>query len=146
MTDRPPPPVVVPLTHAGIRYQQDESLQPAGPGSPRGAYLAAFDAETGSRLWYALIYRLDDVPDSPLDMDRHFKSLNLLPDASGIEVEDECGFHYLFDFATRVARDVSSVPDRHESQEDPLAWVLPTTAPVHREDSPFEFPSSPGEP
>lgn len=143
MSERPPPPVVVPLTHAGIRYQQDASLQPDGPGTPRGAWLAAFDANSGAPLWSALVYELAEDPDSPvdLDMDRRFKSLALLADESGIDVEDEAGYHYLFDFATRVARDVTSVPGRQQPQEDPLAWALPPAAPAPQDDEPFEFPS-----
>ena len=143
MSERPPSPVVVPLTHDGIRYQQDDSLQPAGPGTPRGAYLAAFDAATGAPLWSALVYELPEDPDWPLDlnMDRRFTSLTLLPDASGIDVEDETRYHYRFDFQTRTVREVTPVPKPSKPQEDPLTWLLPVQPPLPDEDPPLVFPS-----
>ncbi len=147
MSERPPLAAAT-LTHAGIRYQPDGSLQPAGPDSPRGAYLAAFDAGSGAALWSALVYELVEDPDWPLsvDLDRRIKSLTLLPDESGIDIEDDSGYHYLFDFATRVARDISGVPDRRAPQEDPLAWATPPATPMPRDDDDFEIPTFPDAP
>lgn len=141
-TERPP--LIAPvLTHAGIRSEPDASLQPHGPDSPRGAHLAAFDAGNGTRLWSALVFELVDDPDWPLslDMDRRIKSLTLLPDESGLDIEDDSGYHDLFDFATRVARDVSGVPDRAPPKADSLAWATPPATPMPRDDDDLENPT-----
>ena len=100
---RPPPPVVVPLEHDGIRYMPDEH-PPVGPGQIPGGYLAAFDARTGAKLWTALIYASHEDPVAPFQPGRHFRALNLSVDGQGIDVEDEYGVHYAFDFETRTAR------------------------------------------
>jgi hypothetical protein len=107
-SSRPPPPVVVPLEHDGIRYAPDDH-PPVGSGSRQGGYLAAFDAKTGVKLWSALVYDIQEDPFAPIQPGRHFKSLSLLPGATGIDVEDEYGVHYAFDFATRTAQRTSPV-------------------------------------
>jgi hypothetical protein len=103
---RPPPPVVAPLEHDGIRYAPDEHAS-AGAGSGQGAYLAAVDASTGAKLWSALVYEIEEDPFAPIQPGRYFKSLTLLPDATGIDVEDKYGPHYAFDFATRTAQRIT---------------------------------------
>ncbi len=120
-SSRPPPPVVVPLEHDGIRYAPDEH-PPVEPGSPPGGYLAAFDAKTGAKLWSALVYEIQEDPFAPIQPGRHFKSLTLLPGATGIDVEDEYGVHYAFDFATRSAHRVTPVG---APREMPIKRPLP---------------------
>lgn len=107
-SSRPPPPVVVPLEHEGIRYAPDDH-PPAAPGDAPGGYLAAFDAKTGAKLWSALVYETHEDPTAPFHPERHFKALTLLPDAAGIDVEDEYGVHYAFDFTSRTARRTTPV-------------------------------------
>ncbi len=148
MSERPPQLVVPELTHAGIRYQQAASFEPAGPGAPRGAYLAASDAATGAPLWSVLVYELVDDPDWPLsvDRDRNIKSLTLLPDESGIAIEDDVGHPYQFDFATRQVRDLSTPRAPREPQENLLAWATPPATPKPEEDDLFAGLSFPDEP
>lgn len=107
---RPAPPLVPPVFHKGIRYEQDmESTQHGG--DPFGGYLAAIDAATGARLWILKIYQVmpQNVPGLPT-LDRFFKRMSLVPDRDELSIEDEAGGRYLVDLARRSVTVVYQAP------------------------------------
>ena len=55
---RPPPPIVDPVEHDGIRYIQDDHDSRAG--DQNGGYLAAIDIKSGARLWRLTVYKVSD--------------------------------------------------------------------------------------
>ena len=104
---RAAPPVVPPVTHAGIRYEQldDERL----PGTdPDANYVVARDAASNAVLWTLQVYRVEAVPGLETDVQAvYFKSMRLSDDAARLLIEDEIGRQFVVDLAARAVRQVA---------------------------------------
>lgn len=104
---RAAPPMVPPVTHAGIRYEQldDERL----PGiDPDANYVVARDAGSNAVLWTLQVYRTEVVPGLETDVQAvYFKSMRLSDDAAQLLIEDEIGRHFVVDLAARTVRQVA---------------------------------------
>lgn len=110
-SSRHPAPVVAPIEHGGIRYEQDR-VDP-NLGDQNGGYLAAFDSETGERLWRVQIYEVPDPDDPGLSgTGRYFRSMQLVDNGSAIEIENEVGARYLVDLSNRRTNQLSG-PESH---------------------------------
>lgn len=116
---RPPAPVVAPVEYDGIRYEQDR-IDP-NQGDWNGGYLAAFDAETGERLWRLEVY---EVPDQNAEgipgMGRYFRSMKLVADGTAIEIENETGARYRVDLSTHTVIQVSGPSPGGAAHKAPL--------------------------
>jgi len=102
-SSRPAPPAVAPVSHRGVRYQQDgESLRHGG--TQASGYLVAVDPVTGARLWMLKVYEVADPgPDAPMKLERWFRSLQVVPGEDALEVENEVGSRYRVDLVSRTA-------------------------------------------
>ena len=101
---RAAPPVVPPVTHAGIRYEQldDERLLGIDPDAN---YIVARDAGSNAVLWTLQIYRSEVVPGLETDVQAvYFKSMRLSADSAQLLIEDEIGRHFVVDLAARTVR------------------------------------------
>jgi hypothetical protein len=97
---RPPAPEVKPVVHDGVRYEQDKTDE--RQGDQPGGYLAAVDAKTGARLWRLKVYSLTaGAPGAPTGGGRHFRSMQLAPGGSALEIVDEAGVRYSVDLTRR---------------------------------------------
>ncbi len=109
-SSRPPAPVVAPIEHAGIRYEQDKHDDRAGDQA--GGYLAAIDSKTGSRLGRLKVYEVQDQRVAGLPtFARYFRSMILTPDGAALDIEDETGAVYRVDLARRTSTFISGPPD-----------------------------------
>ena len=104
---RAAPPLVPPVTHAGIRYEQldDERL----PGiDPDANYVVARDAGSNTVLWTLQICRTEVVPGLETDVQAvYFKSMRLSADSAQLLIEDEIGRHFVVDLAARAVRQIA---------------------------------------
>jgi hypothetical protein len=98
----PSPPHVVPIEHAGVRYEQDEARQ-SEPDAGRGGWLVARDAANGRQLWSLQLYADPYDAASPVGSPpRWFQSMVFTAGAAGIEIEDDIGTLFLVDLGTRA--------------------------------------------
>lgn len=103
---RAPPPVVPPVVHAGVRYEQLDDQRLAGI-DPDANYLVARDVVSNAVLWTLQIYRTEVVPGLETDVQAvYFKSLQLSEDATELLIADEIGRHFVVDLAARSVRQV----------------------------------------
>lgn len=101
---RPPAPIVAPVEHAGIRYEQDSTDDRQGDAA--GGYLAAFDTKSNAKLWRIKVYdaldhRAAGIAAGPGAI--YFRSMSLAPDGTALEIENEVGGRYLVDLTTRTS-------------------------------------------
>jgi len=109
---RPPAPVVAPIEHEGIRYEQ---------GDGNGGYLVARDAETGERLWRLRVYEVSDHGAAGISgTGRYFRSMTLVAEETAIEIENETGAWYRVDLSTRIPVQLSGPAPRGEAASAPL--------------------------
>lgn len=98
---RPPAPVVKPVVHDGVRYEQDRTDE--RQGDQMGGYLVAVDVQSGARLWRLKVYELPARgPGTPTGGGRYFRSMSLQPGGKVLEIEDEAGLRYEVDLARRT--------------------------------------------
>jgi hypothetical protein len=104
---RPPPTRVPPVVHNGVRYEQ--VMNPAAFGYDDGnGYLAAFDDESGARLWVAKVYDVHYVDYLEGDVqDIFFTRLEFVPGKNQLLIENEADEKFIFDLKLRS---VSRVP------------------------------------
>ena len=102
-SSRPPPPLVAPVLHHGVRYEQDMQSWRYG-GTQPGGYLVAIDAASGARLWMLRVYEvtLHEVH-GVTTPGRYFRSLVLVPGRDELEIENEAGARYRVDLERRKA-------------------------------------------
>ena len=102
--DRPPPPKVSSIEHAGIRYSQETDGLMHGLDQRTG-YLVAADAATGTRLWALRVYEVRMIPGLESDVqDVFFRSMSLQEDGRSIVVEDELGRRFAIELSTRSVK------------------------------------------
>lgn len=107
---RPAPPVVAPIEHNGIRYEQDMQSYGHGGDQP-GGYLTAINVKTGERLWMLKVYDVSDLSESGVDsIGIYFKSMALVSGRDALEIEDETGRHFIFDLINKASAQVSETP------------------------------------
>jgi len=101
---RSAPPIVPPVTHAGVRYEQldDDRL----PGiDPDASYVVARDVASNAVLWTLQIYRTELIPGLETDVQAvYFKAMRLNADATQLLIDDENGRHFVVDLASRSVR------------------------------------------
>jgi outer membrane protein assembly factor BamB len=107
-TSRPPAPVVPPVVHQGVRYEQDRVDE--RQGDTPGGYLVALDDKTGARLWRLQVYELKRPPGAPTGGFVYFASMRLSEDGAALEIKDETGVLYRVDLASRTATRVGGTP------------------------------------
>lgn len=111
---RPPPPTVAPVTHAGVRYEQDMQSYDHG-GTQPGGYLVAVDAATGKRLWMLKVYEIPPSGDPGLSSPgRYFSSMQLVPGRDELVIENEVGGRYLVDLKQRTSTWLSGPDSVHK--------------------------------
>lgn len=117
---RPSPPVVPPVTHEGVRYQQDDESARHGGGT-LGGWLVAIDEASGERLWMLEVYRVAPIdPRVSLSaMGRYFKSLRVVPGEDALEIENEVGGRYRVELASRTSRWISGPRSEHDGDNGP---------------------------
>ncbi len=100
-SSRPPPPEVEAIVHDGVRYEEDKVS--AEDNDQNGGYLAAFDAETGEKLWRLKVYEVTDYSDDGIDnIGLHFASMRLWAEQGQIEIVNESGSRYRFNLAEKI--------------------------------------------
>lgn len=120
---RPPAPVVKPVEHDGVRYEQDRTDE--RQGDQMGGYLVAVDVKSGARLWRLRVYELPvRGPGTPTGGGRYFRSMKLLPGGMALEIEDEAGIRYEVDLVRRTVKHTAS-----PAQEAPRAPAPPKPKP-----------------
>lgn len=112
-SSRPAPPKVEPITHKGVRYEQDMQSSRYG-GTQLGGYLVAIDPVTGERLWMLKVYEILTQADAPFQSGRYFRSMRLLPEHDEIEIESEGGGKYLVNLSNRSSTWVSGPDSLHK--------------------------------
>lgn len=106
-SSRPAPPVIKPIEHKGVRYEQDMQSYDHGGDQP-GGYLAAIDMKTGERLWMLTIYEVQDHSASGVDtIGLYFKSMKLAPERDELEIENESGTRFIVDLTKKTSTQVS---------------------------------------
>jgi hypothetical protein len=110
---RPAPPKVDPITHKGVRYEQDMQSSHYG-GTQLGGYLVAIEPATGERLWMLKVYENPTQADAPFQPGRYFRSMRLLPETDEIEIESEVGGKYIVDLSKRTAVWISGPDSVHK--------------------------------
>ncbi|MGN6282258.1 hypothetical protein [Frateuria sp.] len=117
-SSRPSPPLVEPIVHDGVRYEQDMHGYRHG-GTQSGGYLVAVDQATGDHLWALKVY---DVPDQDAagvsTPGRYFKSMRLLPGGGSIEVHSETGGRFAVDLKQRTSTWISGPDSLHKAQDE----------------------------
>lgn len=99
---RIPAPAVLPVSNAGVRYEQVKNGLSAG-FDQMGGYLAAYDANTREKLWELKVYDNKRVPGKEGDVqDVFFKSMTLQPDGT-LLIENERGLRFLVDPKTKTS-------------------------------------------
>jgi hypothetical protein len=117
-SSRPAPPKVEPITHDGVRYEQDMQSARYG-GTQPGGYLVAIDPATGNRLWMLKVYEVPVQADAPFQPGRYFRSMRLGPDGDRLEIESEAGGKYVVDLANRTSTWISGPDSVHQKQIKP---------------------------
>ena len=110
---RPSPPKVNPITHKGVRYEQDMQSSRFG-GTQLGGYLVAVDPATGERLWMLKVYEVPTQADAPFQPGRYFRSMRLIPDRDEIEIVSEVGGKYLVNLSKRTSTWISGPDSTHK--------------------------------
>lgn len=106
---RPPPPVVAPIEHEGVRYQQGGYDSQAGEAP--GRFLSAIDIKSGAVLWRLRVYSYPDYSAEGLPIfDRFFRTMRMMPDGKTLEILDESGGIYQVDIVSRTATQVGGPP------------------------------------
>lgn len=86
-------PLVPPVVHKGVRYEQLRSA--SGEGLPPGGYVVATDVESGKRLWVSRVYESTVNPNIEADVQNtFFKSMRLDAKDAVLVIEDEKGRTY----------------------------------------------------
>jgi hypothetical protein len=106
---RPAPPIVPPVEHDGVRYQEDMESYRHGGDQP-GGYLVALDVRTGARLWSTKVYALAPSPPGVDTIGLYFKSLRLVDDGSALDIENEVGARYRVALNTHAVTELSPPP------------------------------------
>ncbi|AEF99298.1 hypothetical protein Metme_0860 [Methylomonas methanica MC09] len=97
---RIPAPIVAPIIHNGVRYEQVPNGLLAG-FEQMGGYLVAIDEATGSTLWTLKVYDNQRNPEKEGDVqDVFFKSMALQADGS-LLIENERGKKFIVDPAKK---------------------------------------------
>lgn len=117
-SSRPAPPKVEPVTHNGVRYEQDMQSARYG-GTQPGGYLVALDAATGARLWMLKVYEVPVQPGAPFQPGRYFRSMRLNAGGDQLEIESEVGGKYLVDLNARTSTWISGPDSVHQRQLRP---------------------------
>lgn len=107
-SSRPPPPLVAPVLHHGVRYEQDLQSWRFG-----GGYLVAIDPASGARLWMLRVYEVAlQEAHGVTTPGRYFRSMALVPGRDELEIENEAGERWRVDLDRRSAgRAVRPGPD-----------------------------------
>ncbi len=106
-TSRPPPPLVAPILHRGVRYEQDLQSWRHG-GTQPGGYLVAIEPASGERLWMLQVYEVAlQESHGVTTPGRYFRSMALVPGRDELEIENEAGARYRVDLERRSAAWVS---------------------------------------
>lgn len=99
---RIPAPVVTPIIHNGVRYEQVPNGLLAG-FEQMGGYLVAIDESTGSTLWTLKVYDNLRKPEKEGDVqDVFFKSMALQADGT-LLIENERGKTFIVDPAKKTS-------------------------------------------
>lgn len=99
---RIPAPVVSPIIHDGVRYEQVPNGLLAG-FEQMGGYLVAIDESKGSTLWTLKVYDNQRKPEKEGDVqDVFFKSMALQADGS-LLIENERGKKFRVDPVKRTS-------------------------------------------
>lgn len=110
-SSRPAPPVVKPVEHKGVRYEQDMQSYDHGGDQP-GGYLAAVDIKTGERLWLLKVYEVQDNSASGVDsIGLYFKNMALVPGSDTLDIENESGSHFIVDLNAKNSTPVPKPKD-----------------------------------
>jgi hypothetical protein len=112
---RPCPPEVKPITHKGVRYEQDAQSSSHG-GTQPGGYLVAINPETGERLWMLKVYEVRHQPDAPFEPGCYFRSMRLLRKTGEIEIVNEVGGKYLVNLTKRTSTWISGPDSNHKQR------------------------------
>jgi hypothetical protein len=100
-SSRPPPPLVAPVLHRGVRYEQDLQSWRHG-GTQPGGYLVAIDAVGGARLWMLKVYDVAlHEAHGVTTPGRYFTRMALVPGRDELEIENEAGARYRVDLERR---------------------------------------------
>ena len=92
------PPVVSPVVHDGVRYEQVKNL--AAEGLAPGGYVMATQVSSGKRMWISCLYGSKVDPNIEADVQWAFFKAMQLDAAQGVlVVEDEKGRTYRVDLA-----------------------------------------------
>jgi hypothetical protein len=106
---RPPAPVVAPVEHAGVRYEQDRTDE--RQGDQMGGYLVALDAKTGARLWRLKVYEVPDHRAAGVSSGGlYFRSMKLQPGGAVLEIENEVGARFAVDLKSRQSTQIGGPP------------------------------------
>lgn len=100
---RPSAPVVAPIEHNGIRYEQAGHEQGEAPGG----FLLAKDISSNTVLWRVRIYSVQDYSAQGLPtMGRFFREMKMSPDFASVEIIDEFGGHYRLNLLTKLVEKI----------------------------------------
>jgi hypothetical protein len=102
-SSRPPPPAVEPVSHGGLRYEQDLQSSRFG-GTQPGGYLVAVDPASGERLWMLKVYEVASQDAYGVTTPgRYFRSMTLVPERDELEIENEAGGRFRVDLRRRLS-------------------------------------------
>lgn len=99
---RIPAPLVATIKVDGVRYEQIKNGLLEG-FDQMGGYLAAYDDNSGTRLWTLKVYENQRIQGKEGDVqDIFFKSMTLQADGN-LLIENERGYHFIVDPVNRIA-------------------------------------------
>lgn len=99
---QPAAPEIEPIEHEGIRYEEDKVN--SADGDQNGGYLAAFDLESGAKLWRLKVYEVANFTAHGVEnIGIYFRSMQMLPDGDVIEVVNTAGTRYRVKLADRTS-------------------------------------------
>ena len=99
---QPAAPEIKPIEHDGIRYEEDKVN--SVDGDQNGGYLAAFDVESGAKLWRLKVYEVADFTAVGVDnIGIYFRSMQMLAGGDVIEVVNTAGTRYRVKLADRTS-------------------------------------------
>ena len=101
-SSRPPPPMVPPVVHRGIRYEQVKNAIALGYDQLTG-YLAAFDEKSGTRLWLLKVY--DVKSDTKMEADVqwvYFQRMELVSGKDQLLIENEAHQKFIVDLKDKA--------------------------------------------
>lgn len=108
---RPPPPIVLPIEHKGVLYEQEMNGLQNGLERASG-YLVAINPKTNERLWVLQIYATFDDPRMEGDAHvRYFRKMKLIDGRDALQIEDEHGCRYEGDLISRTVSNCNSQAD-----------------------------------